>query len=108
MEQTGVREVGVEMGLFIKPESVLLIHELFWLPLDVISYYFSFDVTGGSLKMGEDREHGKESQILKDLKFVSFRDIESLPVYPKFIKEAILAGDPFPSGICYITAGAGG
>lgn len=108
MEQAVVREVKEETGLFIKPVRLLWIHEFIEPPLHAIEYYFECDVTGGSLKLGEDPEHGKESQILKDLKFVSFRDIESLPVYPKFIKEAILAGDPFPSGICYMTAGAGG
>src|SRR5690625_7899826 len=108
MEQAVVREVKEETGLFIKPVRLLWIHEFIEPPLHAIEYYFEFDVTGGSLKLGEDPEHGKESQILRGLKFFSFRDSEALPVYLEFIKEAILAGDPFPSEFCYITPGSTG
>lgn len=104
MESAVVREVEEETGLYIKPLRLLWVHEFIEPPFHAIEYYFECDVTGGSLKLGEDPEHGKDSQILQDLKFVPFLEVENLPVYPKFLKEACLSGDPFPSEINFITS----
>lgn len=108
MEQAVVREVKEETGLFIKPIRLLWVHEFIEPPLHAIEYYFECDVTGGSLKLGEDPEHGRESQILKDLKFISFQDAGTLPVFPEFLKQAILSGDSFPSEIRHVTSASGG
>lgn len=99
MEMAVMREVKEETGLYVKPVRLLWVHEFIEPPFHAIEYYFECDVTGGSLKLGEDPEHGADSQILKDLKFIPFHEIEHLPVYPKFLKEACLNGELFPPDI---------
>lgn len=104
MEQAVVREVKEETGLFIRPVRLLWVHEFIESPLHAIEFYFECDVTGGSLRLGEDPEYGKDSQLLMDLKFIPYNEIENLPVYPPFLKEACLTGSPFPPEISYVTS----
>lgn len=95
------REVEEETGLYIEPLRMLWIHEFIENPYHAIEYYYECSVSGGILKLGEDPEHSKNDQLLLELKFVSFADIQQMPVYPVFLKEHCKPGKKLPSKISH-------
>lgn len=80
------REVMEETGLYVEPSRLVWIHEFIEKPYHAIEYYFECEVTGGTLKLGEDPEYDKSGQILLDLKFFQFKELSTIPVYPEFLQ----------------------
>lgn len=71
------REFLEETGLEIEPQEFLFTNEYLELPLHAIELFFKVKVIGGRLKKGIDPEMSIEAQIIKDIRFVPFDQIEN-------------------------------
>lgn len=78
-KDTLVREFQEETGLVVVPGVFLFATELVRLPLHAIELFFSVQVVGGTLRVGHDPEMGNAKQIIKEVRFMAFEEIDALP-----------------------------
>lgn len=97
-----IREVEEETGLIVEPVRLLWVHEFIEKPFHAIEYYYECSVAGGALKLGKDPEHSKDDQILLDLQFIPFNEIEKLDMYPLFLKQCLNEGNALPKKIQHV------
>lgn len=86
LETALTREVLEETGLKVLPEKLLWIHEFLETPYHAVEFYFECSIVGGMLKLGSDPELPEDEQALLEVKFISSDDLETLPVFPEFLK----------------------
>ncbi len=87
LEEALHREISEETELKIQKEQLLWIHEFIEEPYHAIEFYFRCDIIGGELKKGSDPELELNQQMLLDLAFIPFDEIERYSIEPSFIKE---------------------
>lgn len=73
------REFSEETGLEVVVGKFLFGCEFVHPPLHAVELFFSVTRTGGALLTGRDPEMGNKKQLLAEVKFMSFRDIDALP-----------------------------
>ena len=73
------REFLEETGLIIKVGKFLCLNEYIENKLHAIELFFITDIVGGDLLTGMDPEHSVENQMIKNVKFLSFEEIQNLP-----------------------------
>ena len=73
------REFNEETGLMIKTEEFQFICELVQSPLHAIELFFNVKLIGGNLVTGTDPEMGENQQIIKQVKYLSSQELESVP-----------------------------
>lgn len=71
------REFLEETGLEIEPKEFLFANEYFESPLHAIELFFRVEVLDGTLRIGIDPEMNPGSQIIKDVRFVPFDEIQN-------------------------------
>src|SRR6185436_6346269 len=71
------REFRVETGLEVQVGKLRFVCEFIQEPLHAIELFFGVSQAGGILKSGHDPE--MSSQIIKEVRFVSWKDLELLP-----------------------------
>ena len=74
-----VREFKEETNLDIEVERFLFVHEYLDSPLHGIELFFKVKIRGGELKKGTDPEMEDEAQIITQVDFKSFEEIQQLP-----------------------------
>jgi 8-oxo-dGTP diphosphatase len=77
-EENLIREFFEETGLNIEIEKFLFVHEYLSPPLHAIELIFKVKRKQGILKIGYDPEMGQDEQIIKNVRFVSFKEIVEL------------------------------
>lgn len=70
------REFLEETGLIIEVGDFLFVNEFLQTPLHAIELFFSVKIIGGTISSGKDPELPKDHQIIKEVKFVTFEEIE--------------------------------
>jgi ADP-ribose pyrophosphatase YjhB (NUDIX family) len=85
------REVLEETGLSISVEELIWhIEEVSPTRGQRFVNYFTASVEGGQCKLGQDPELQRDSQVLKDIRFISRSEIGSMPhLYPPFLKDEL-------------------
>jgi 8-oxo-dGTP diphosphatase len=78
-EETLVRELREETGLEVEPDLFLFATERVRLPLHAVELFFSVQLVGGTLRVGHDPEMGSADQIIKEVRFMTFEEIDGLP-----------------------------
>ena len=73
------REFLEETGLIIKVGKFLCLNEYIENKLHAIELFFITDIVGGNLLTGMDPEHSVENQMIKNVKFLSFDEVQKLP-----------------------------
>ena len=73
------REFMEETHLDIEVERFLFVHEYLDPPLHGIELFFEVKITGGNLKIGADPEMEANAQIITEVEFKSFEEIQQLP-----------------------------
>lgn len=83
-----VREIKEETGLDIE------VGKLIWHVEEVSERgqrfvnFFMGRITGGQMALGLDPEFDEDSQVLREVKFMSRQEIEEIPVlYPEYLKD---------------------
>lgn len=74
-EQALKREFMEETGLAIRVGPLLFVNEFIHSPLHAIELFFKVDATGGSLLAGKDPEISDDTQMIKEVRFVTFQEI---------------------------------
>ena len=72
------REFIEETGLNIKVCDFLFVHELLVRPLHAIELFYLVEKTGGELVKGIDPEMQKNNQIIEDVRFMSWKELEEM------------------------------
>lgn len=91
-QDTLVREFQEETGLVVDPGVFLFATERVRFPLHAIELFFSVHVVGGALRIGHDPEMGSADQIIKDVRFMTFEEIDALPPDEKHGAFGLLPG----------------
>lgn len=73
------REFIEECGIHIDVEKLLFTNEFFKDPLHAIELFFKVEMQSGEVKVGYDPEFDKNNQIIKEVRFMSFDEINALP-----------------------------
>lgn len=76
MEECLKREFKEETGYLIEIEDFLFVNEFLAPPLHAIELFFKVKIVGGKIQIGTDPEITKKNQIIKDVKFLSFKEIK--------------------------------
>jgi len=77
-EENLKREFLEETGLIIKVDKFLFVHEYLNPPLHAIELIFKVVRIGGKVKIGMDPEMKVHEQIIKNVSFLSFNEINKL------------------------------
>lgn len=73
------REFSEETGLDIEVKAYLFVNEYLATPLHAMEHFFLVEKIGGKLTLGTDPELYPDSQIIEEIKWMSLKDIRSLP-----------------------------
>ena len=74
-----IREYKEETGLDIKVHNLLFVNEFVEPPLHAMELFFRVEITGGTQLVGTDPEMSADTQIIEDLKWITFDEIKSRP-----------------------------
>jgi len=74
-----IREFQEETGLKIKIESFVTINEFIQAPFHAIELFFLVKELEGNLIKGSDPELKNDEQIIDDVRFVTFKELEIMP-----------------------------
>jgi 8-oxo-dGTP diphosphatase len=77
-EQALKREFLEETGLDIEIKRFLFVHEFLDEPLHAIELFFEVRKISGNLIVGKDTELKEDSQIIHDVKFISYEDLQKM------------------------------
>jgi len=72
------REFLEETGLEIEVRDLAVINEYLEPPLHAIELFFNVVQTGGTLQQGHDPEMSGEDQIIREVRYVSFRELQTM------------------------------
>lgn len=78
-EENLKREFLEETGLEIEAKEFLFTCELLEPPFHAIELFFRVKATGGILMKGQDPELSDKDQIIKEVRFMSLKEVNQLP-----------------------------
>ena len=78
-EDALIREYQEETGLHIRVRDFLFLYEYRAAPLHALEIFFSVDVVGGELCAGLDPEIDRNSQLIRQVAFMSPSAIDQVP-----------------------------
>ncbi len=89
--EAGIREVFEETGLEVRMKRLLWhVEEVSEKRGQRFVNFFLGEITGGELGLGEDPEFDRENQVLREVKFLSKKEILRLErVYPEYMKKEL-------------------
>lgn len=77
-EESLIREFREETGLNVRVKNYLFVCEFIGLPLHTLELFFEVECLGGDLKTGRDPETDDKDQIITDVRFLSWAEINSI------------------------------
>lgn len=89
--QAAIREAQEETNISVSVDRLLYIR-LFYYETPVIEFYVLANIASGIFSLGYDPEADKESQILSDIRVISFDELENnheLTCYPVFMRKRL-------------------
>lgn len=79
------REFREETGLEIKAGRFLFVNEFLQPPLHALELFFEVEPCGGELKTGTDPELEPDNQLIAEVSYKSFREMNQIPLNAKHI-----------------------
>lgn len=76
------REFEEETGLVVITGELQFINQMIEPPFHAIEFYYLVSEIGGSLSLGTDPEHQVSSQLIKDIKWIPFKECPNLSISP--------------------------
>lgn len=73
------REFREETGLEVAVGEFMFAHEYLQAPLHALELFFMVSLLGGELKRGHDPESAKDAQLIEQVSFLSWQQINALP-----------------------------
>jgi ADP-ribose pyrophosphatase YjhB (NUDIX family) len=74
------REFSEETGLEVEVGSLLFVNEFMEPPLHALELFFEVKIIGGRLYLGTDPEMPETTQIIQEVRWMSFEEIKKYPV----------------------------
>jgi len=74
-----IQEFAEETGLQIEVNDFLFVNEYVQPPLHAVELFFKVRRVGGDLILGMDPELSEENQIIQEIKFLTYSDLEKIP-----------------------------
>lgn len=84
------REFLEETGLHVEPQRLMYVSEYVSPPWHAVEFYFLCTSEAGSLKTGTDPELGGHEQMIRDVRFFDFGELEKIELIPAFLRERFL------------------
>lgn len=85
IEKNLKREFLEETGLAVETKEIVCVNEFLQPPLHALELFFKVDLVGGSLTKGTDPEMNKDAQLITDVRFVTFNELQVIPNNQKHI-----------------------
>ncbi len=82
-EENLIREFKEETGLEVEVGAFRFVTEFAVPPLHAIELFFYVTVKGGTLKAGHDPEMGSAKQLIQEVRFMTYQEIDALPLSSK-------------------------
>lgn len=88
--EAAVREVEEETGLDVQVRKLLWhVEEVSERGQRFVNFFLG-EMTGGTLELGEDPEFDTDHQVLREVKFLSQEEIQTLEhVYPEYLRDEV-------------------
>lgn len=89
--EAAIREAQEESNISVRVDRLLYVR-LFYYETPVIEFYVLANIDSGIFSLGYDPEADKESQILSDIRVISFDELENndeLICYPVFMRKRL-------------------
>ncbi len=80
------REIREETGIIVSPGPLWYLHEVRTRDVHAIEFYYLCEQQGGALKTGSDPEYSDEHQIIRDVAFVPFEQLDQRDIYPAYLR----------------------
>jgi len=77
-EESLTREFKEETGLTVRVKNYLFVCEFIGLPMHTVELFFEVECLEGDLKTGIDPETGEKNQIITDVQFLSWEQINAI------------------------------
>ncbi len=77
-EKTLIREFHEETGLTVDIDQFLFVNEYMDDRFHALELFYSVKRTGGSFKLGKDPELAKKSQILDEISFIRYDELQKM------------------------------
>ncbi|MEJ8801903.1 NUDIX domain-containing protein [Pontibacter sp. H249] len=77
------REMLEETGLTVEVNRFLFVNEFLQAPLHAIEFFFEVKITDGNLMTGSDPEVEQEQQLIKNVQWLSIKEILAIPIPDK-------------------------
>ncbi|MBX2966026.1 MAG: NUDIX hydrolase [Cyclobacteriaceae bacterium] len=74
-----IREFGEETGLEIAVKQFRCVAEFVKPPFHAVELFFEVEKTGGNLTVGSDPEVSDGQQLIKDVRFMPWAEVQALP-----------------------------
>lgn len=87
LEDALVREFREETGLVIEPQYLKYISEVQYEKIHAIEFYFICKRKSGQIALGNDPEYSEDGQLLRDITFLSLKDMNKHPILPAFLPQ---------------------
>lgn len=100
-EKALFREFKEETSLDVSDLQLRYVHEFIHPPIHAIELYYVIGSYTGELKKGFDPEHTKEDQLIRQVQFIHFDQLNSLKLIPEFLREEFVNGNFFNDRISY-------
>ena len=104
LEEGLIRETREGTGLDIRVGPLRYIVEFIRPPLHAVSFYYSGNVLGGTLRTGFDPEFSREDQLIRTAAFIPLSHLSSIRIYPEAfrirLENDIRSG--FPDSPCFL------
>lgn len=79
LENALKREFIEETGLEIAVNELLFVNQYIESPIHAIEFFFRITIIGGNLLKGYDPELAENQQIINEIKFLSFEELQHIP-----------------------------
>ncbi|NGP89329.1 NUDIX domain-containing protein [Fodinibius halophilus] len=89
MEECLKREFHEETNLEIEVGELVHINELVSPPFHALEFYFEVSKKRGQKELGSDPELGSDKQLLKDLRWIPFSELDRIPWAPQSLEDKL-------------------
>ncbi len=84
------REMREETGIEADPGPLWYLHEVITDKVHAVEFYYLCRRQGGLMQKGTDPEHSREDQIIRDVAFLSFKDLGRSDIHPAYLRTGFL------------------
>ncbi len=87
LESAVCREISEETGIRVEVDSLWYLNEILSEHIHAIEFYYMCNKRGGRLRTGSDPEYSDEGQIIRDVGFIPFDQLDRQDVYPEYLRK---------------------